>query len=504
MIDKINSVIGVGKFHKLFIFSLINCSYLTCFLSLSFSYLTKQPQFLCKENSEQNYEKCVFKEDKFCSVETNSFEYIKDKSNSLDNWSYNFDLYCSNKKYIVLIGSGFFIGAIFGCIVITPLPDKYGRKIVLKIFLTISCILHFLILTSFNPLLLSMICITSGFVSAIYGNFSLYVAEYIPKESSAIAMSFIDAVYPFMGFLEALYFLTINNWRLLFLFTTLIHIISTFFILKYLPESPKWLYSKGKINEAIEVMKQIASINGKENEVQTFLNLNGEQLNDNKEENENNKENNVTDNNNSFNNIISILIKYPSQRLLIFILAFTFFCASYCFYGIILSLENMKGNFFVNSFLSFFGEMTAELLSGYLSGIYGRTTILKFGGIVGAFGFLGNQLCPYNLKSILLLVAMMGYSSTFNVLYIYTPEIIPSSIRSTVSGALYFCGMGAPSFVPFFKAIIPGTFEVLFIIFGFAYSIACFRLPETLGKEINDELPEERQEKQENLLLENN
>ena len=141
-----------------------------------------------------------------------------------------------------------------------------------------------------KSILLSMICITSGFVSAIYGNFSLYVAEYIPKESSAIAMSFIDAVYPFMGFLEALYFLTINNWRLLFLFTTLIHVISTFFILKYLPESPKWLYSKGKINEAIEVMKQIATINGKENEVQTFLNLNGEQLNDNNEENENNNE----------------------------------------------------------------------------------------------------------------------------------------------------------------------------------------------------------------------
>ena len=503
MIDKINSVIGIGKFHKLLIFSLINCSFLTCIISLSFSYLTKQPQFLCRENSEQNYTKCEFQEDKFCSEETNSFEYIKDKSNSLDNWSYNFDLYCSNKKYIVLIGSGFFIGALFGCVVITPLPDKYGRQIILKLFLSFSCILHFLILTSFNPFLLSIICITSGFVSAIYGNFSLYVAEYIPKENSAITMSFIDAVYPFMGFLEALYFLTINSWRILFLFTTILHIISTFFVLKYLPESPKWLYSKGKVKEAIDIMKQIATINGKEREVETFLNLNREELDNNNEEQEDNKENNDTNNNNKSYNIISIIIKYPSQRLIIFILSLTFFCASFCFYGIILSLENMKGNFYLNAFLSFFGEMTAELLSGYLSGIYGRTIILKLGGIVGALGFLGNQLCPYSLKSILLLVAMMGYSSTFNVLYIYSPEIIPSSIRSTVSGALYFCGMGAPSFVPFFKAIIPGTFEILFIVFGFVYSLACMKLPETLGKNINDELPEERQEKQEKLLYEN-
>ena len=498
MIDQINTVIGVGKFHKSLIFSLISCSFLTCIVSLSFSYLTKQPQFLCRDIPSQNFSKCDFQEDKFCSEDkTTSFEYIKDKSNSLDNWSYNFDLYCSNKKYIVLIGSGFFIGAIFGCIFITPLPDKYGRKIVMKIFLTISCILHFLILISFNPFLLSVLCIISGFVSAIYGNFSLYVAEYIPKEISAMTMSFIDAIYPFMGFIEALYFMSINNWRLLFLFTTILHVFATFFVLKYLPESPKWLYSKGKINESLDAIKYIAEINGKSKEVETFLNLNKYNVFINNNED---KEDNKEDGNNNSYNILSILIKYPSQRLVIFILSLTFFCASFCFYGIILSLENMKGDFFQNSIFSFFGEMTAELLSGYLSGKFGRTIILKIGGIVGALGFLGNQLCPYGLKPFLLLIAMMGYSSTFNVLYIYSPEIIPSSIRSTVCGALYFCGMVAPTFVPFFKTFIPDIFEYFFLIFGFLYSIFCMYLPETLGKEHKDEIPEEKMEK---LILEN-
>ena len=159
----------------------------------------------------------------------------------------------------------------------------------------------------------------------------------------------------------------------------------------------------------------------------------------------------------------------------------------------------MKGNFFENSILSFFGEMTSELLSGYLSGKVGRTLILKIGGIVGALGFLGNQLCPYRIKPVLLLIAMMGFSSTFNVLYIYSPEIIPSSIRSTVCGALYFCGMVAPTFVPIFKTYIPGIFEYFFIVFGFLYSIMCMNLPETLGKEIKDEIPEE---KKENLIVE--
>ena len=130
------------------------------------------------------------------------------------------------------------------------------------------------------------------------------------------------------------------------------------------------------------MIKEIAKINGKEKEVEAYINLNYKELND-----INNKDNtqvNDKKSNESQYNIISIIIKYPSQRLVIFILSFTFFCASFCFYGIILSLENMKGNFFQNSIFSFFGEMVAELSSGYLSSIYGRTIILKLGGLIGA------------------------------------------------------------------------------------------------------------------------
>ena len=438
MIDKILSIIGFGKFQKLLFFSLISCSFLVCIISLSFSYLTKQPAFLCRDNINQTFAKCNFEEEKFCNIEKYpEFEYQKDRSNSLYNWSYSFDFYCSNKQYLVIIGSGFFIGAIFGCIVITPLPDRYGRKNVLKVCLSISCILHFLILVSFNRVLLSIVCITSGFISSIYGNFSLYVAEYIPKKNSAISMSFIDAVYPFMGFVEAIYFLVINNWRILFLFTTILHFFATYFILKYLPESPKWLYDKGKIDESLEMIKKIAEINGKEKEVETYINLNYKELNERKNR-ENTQENDKKSSDNQYN-IISIIIKFPSQRLVIFILSLTFFCASFCFYGIILSLENMKGNFFQNSIFSFFGEMVAELSSGYLSSIYGRTIILKLGGLIGAFGFLGNIFCTYNLKPFLLLISMMGYSSTFNVLYIYSPEIIPGrhyQLNSRIFGQL--------------------------------------------------------------------
>ena len=74
-------------------------------------------------------------------------------------------------------------------------------------------------------------------------------------------------------------------------------------------------------------------------------------------------------------------------------------------------------------------------------------------------------IATYNLKCILLLISMMGFYSTLNCLYIYTPEIIPTKIRSTVCGKLYFCGMISPSFVPIIKSIFYNFFGFFFCFF---------------------------------------
>ena len=495
IIDKSYSFIGIGKFQKYLIFSLINCSFLVAIISLSYSYLTKLPSFLCRSNPNENYTKCDFNEEKFCNNPT--FEYIKDPSNSLINWAYSFDLYCNNSIYIPIIGSGFFIGGIFGCLIITPLPDKYGRKIIFQITLTISCIIHYLILFSFNPLLLSLFCIISGFISSIYGNFSVIVSEYISRDISGIIMSIVDAIYPTMGFLEAFFFMTINNWRILFLITSILHTISTYIILFYLVESPKWLFSQEKIEETLNSLRKIAYINNKKNEWLTYEKIEISNFKINK-----NNENINTKNNNEINtsySIIEILQKFPSQRKVIFILSITFFSSSFCFYGIILSISSMKGNFFINSLLSFLGEAISELSSGFISQKIGRVPILKYGGLIGGIGFIGNQMATYNLKSIFLLISMMGFSSTLNCLYIYTPEIIPTKIRSTVCGMLYFCGMISPSFVPIIKSVFYNFFGFFFVFFGFVYSFFCFFLEETLNKNISDYIPEEMFFEQRNL-----
>ena len=85
---------------------------------------------------------------------------------------------------------------------------------------------------------------------------------------------------------------------------------------------------------------------------------------------------------------ILFIISLPSQRKTILILILLWYASSFCFYGIILNLNKLKGDFFSLSILAFLGEMIRELISGYTAEIYGRIFELKYGGFLRAFGFL--------------------------------------------------------------------------------------------------------------------
>jgi len=52
--------------------------------------------------------------------------------------------------------------------------------------------------------------------------------------------------------------------------------------------------------------------------------------------------------------------------------------------------------------------------------------------------------------------------------------------------------MTAPSFIPFIKTFFPNSFHTFFVVFGILYSFACFYLEETLGKEVSDDIEEEK------------
>jgi len=140
-------------------------------------------------------------------------------------------------------------------------------------------------------------------------------------------------------------------------------------------------------------------------------------------------------------------------------------CASYNYFGIILNLGKMKGNFYLNSIHALLGELVAELLSGKLADKFGRIRIFILSCNVGTIRYTLYLISPsYNFFFIF--NAMIGYSSIFNTICIYTPEIYPTKIRNIAFSYSTFISKLSPICVPIFTDLVPNLIDFSFILCG--------------------------------------
>ena len=273
------------------------------------------------------------------------------------------------------------------------------------------------------------------------------VAEFFNDNIRGIVVGLLNSFYPLGGVLLGIFFMTINNWKILYLITTLLHIIPTYITLKYFLESPKWLISVGKKNEFIYCLNKIAKINGKDKEWEEYKSKNKDFLNNiTKKDNLLNKNNNILYKN---YNILEIL-SFKSQRNKFFKILFISSVTIFNYYGIILNLSMFKGNFFANTIFAFIGEMIFFLF-----------------------------------------VTMSGFASQYNVSTIYAPEIFPTKIRATCIGFLFLLARLSPFLMIFLTLIMENNVEYVSIILSFLAGYICNYLEETANKPINEEIPEE-------------
>ena len=481
-----------GKYQKIITFIGISLGSLPFTLSITYAYLTKIPKFLCKDEFGLFTQECDFDKKLFCS---NDFAFIKDKKNSVDNFTYKFDLYCSREFFITLYSTLFFFGGLIGSVLFASIPDKYGRKKIFQILQVGGLILQINILFAQGPWHLFFIYFFSGIATYSYGMSSIIIAEYLPRNISNIVMSIANGSFPLCGIIIGIFFCIFNNMKLLFIITCLIQFITTYLSLKYFKESPIWLFSLKLKEKFIQTMKEIAIINNRESQFLEWLNNNKANLDKLMAKNSNEK-NNLNNNEKDEEDIKTYTLReifgFNSQKYNLIKSFICWFMIGCVFYGIILNLAFFKGNFYIICFCSFFGEITGELSSGYLSGIFGRIKIIYINCFISgisliiftlADSILINYLCIY--------LATMGIASGFNILFIYTPELYPTPIRGTICGYTYLLSrFGAMVVSPITTNFGIFNTNILFAVFCISSGIIMSKMPETLGKELINEIPE--------------
>ena len=480
-----------GKYQKIITFIGISLGSLPFTLSISYAYLTKMPKFLCKDENGQFSVQCEYDYITFCSSE-NNYEYIKDKKNSVDNFTYAFDLFCSKEFFVPILSTLFFFGGLIGSILFAPVPDKYGRKTIFQILQVLSLILQINTLFAVGPWHLVFIYFFSGLATYGYGMSSIIIAEYLPRNISNIIMSISNGSFPLCGIIIGIFFCLLNNMKLLFIITVSFQAISTYLTLKYFKESPIWLFSMKLKERFVQTMREIAIINNREAQFEEWYKKNKDYLNRLMSKNVKDKKVEEEEEEEIKTYTLKEIFGFNSQRNNLIKSFICWFIIGGVFYGIILNLAYAKGSFYITCFCSFAGEITGELSSGVLAGIIGRIKVLSIGCFISGISMvLYTLMDSVGLNYFFIFLATLGIASSFNVLFIYTPELYPTPIRGIICGYTYLLSrFGAMVVSPITSSLGAYTTNILFSCSSIAAGIIISKMPETLGKELQNEIPE--------------
>uniref|UniRef100_A0AAR2KYF1 Major facilitator superfamily (MFS) profile domain-containing protein n=1 Tax=Pygocentrus nattereri TaxID=42514 RepID=A0AAR2KYF1_PYGNA len=356
----------------------------------------------------------------------------------VDGWMYSkhiyqstivteFDLVCDDEWKQPFTSSIYFIGVLCGSFFSGQISDRFGRKPVL--FVTMMVQTFFTFIQVFVPSweLFSVLFFIVGL-----GQISNYVAAFVLGTEilsggvrvlySSLGVCFFFAIgymmLPLMAFL-------IRSWRMLLVALSvpgLIYIPLWWFI----PESPRWLISQGKLEEAEAIVKNAA------------------------------KKNKVTPPDIIFNEIgvnkyIDLLTDNIRRTTLILFLVWLTLSMGY--FGLSLNTSRLHGDPFVNCFISAAIEVPAYVTSWlslrYLPRRLSCSASMLLGG--GVLYFI--QLVPPSLPSLSVALEMMGkfgIAIGTALMFTYTGELYPTVLRNTAVGSCAMVSRVGSAIAPYF------------------------------------------------------
>jgi len=211
-------------------------------------------------------------------------------------------------------------------------------------------------------------------------------------------------------------------------------------------------------------------------------------INENKEENNSkglkNIEKNKTD------SFFDLLI-YKKLRLRFLIACFLWFSTSGIYYGLSINIKNLPGDIYTNGIFIYFAEIFSYIISGYII----ETSLGRIYSMIlfESISFIGYMIIYlFKIRSywqtIISFIARFAISAIYNIIYTYSVEIYPTTLRAKGFGTNSLCarfgGILFPMLIEFFAEGV----ELFFLSLNIISIILISFLPETQGKTLKDEV----------------
>lgn len=153
------------------------------------------------------------------------------------------------------------LGYFFGALMSGYLADKFGRRMGLLVNIAIFCVATFV--AALAPTMQVLIGIRFimglGLGAALPGSYGA-LSEFTPPSIRGKYQGYIGLIGNFsppLGALCTMVLIPIIGWRAIFVIIGIMSIVIWFLMFKYMPESPRWLASQGRNDEADAIVTEV-------------------------------------------------------------------------------------------------------------------------------------------------------------------------------------------------------------------------------------------------------
>ncbi|KAJ8723069.1 hypothetical protein PYW08_002981 [Mythimna loreyi] len=401
---------------------------------------------------------------------------------------YDYDLGCDEWRR-TLIGFVRTFGTLSALPITGYISDRWGRRLALTInaFNTgwIGLLRYFA--GTYIGFMISQF-VEATFGSGVFSCIYILVLELVGPKYRVIAGATLNTSFAVGQVIMGLIAWGVPAWKPL----TLALYIPQLFTIAYfwiVPESVRWLMSKGRYEESEALLKEVARMNKKK--------LSDKSLDALRRTAESEKERKAREKEQKVNEPWLIVKVFQHKRVLFSCLISPLWWISMTliYYGLSINAVNMSGNPYVNYMAVSAAEIPGFWIAVLFLPIVGRKPVLLTGFWICAACQVAYILMPSDMFGLSLAMYLIGKGSISAVvtsLYMYTAELYPTQYRHNLFAYSSMIGRIGSITAPLTPAIGAATFDdlpfIMFAVLAFTSGFLVLLTPETLGSKLPDTL----------------
>ncbi|XP_052738098.1 organic cation transporter protein isoform X2 [Bicyclus anynana] len=409
----------------------------------------------------------------YCSASNTTHvcsEWVYDDPNSFVAY---FELACQDWKR-TLVGTAHSFGYMCGLLLVGPMSDRLGRKSAVVITGILGAV--FGTLRSFSAWY--WFYIAMEFLEAALGDLCspMYVLtlEMVSTKKKLVYFMICSFGFTFGGVALAVIAWLTPDWR--WFLRAIYTPAFLFFTYKYLlDESPRWLLTKGRRDEAVAILEKAAKKNKIHIDRNSLQNLTCE-----------------VRQNVKLSELLRDTFKSKTLRRRFFVCLVWWTTCTFVNYGLMINSVSLQGNKYVNFALTMAVDLPATVANTYVLIHFNRKIPLMLSFFAGAVMCMSQPFLPTNLPWLSVLVYMAGKlmsSSYFAITYLYTLELFPTYTRNSMHALCSSLGrigsIVAPQ-TPLLMVYWPGLPSFVFGLAALIAGLSTFLVPDICDEALPD------------------